>query len=364
MFSKSVQRIRLRFIAVTVVASVTFLLSACSVPVPLGDLLPQLGENKSGQFAIPNISKSGFDLAPFLGESKAKSLTGPTVGQTVIVLDGLDLDGLNPVIDLSGRDEIQSKLVSIGLSYKIALTKVGDYTTQNVMVQPYMAPADGSQLTDAANALGSPVALNFVAGSQTIEARVDLKASQIKAINERKLRLGFGLTGTIKDFNSLLAGLSYDIKSFKIVDLKVNVDERFPAGGNGDVLSIADIDTRGLTVNSLDLAYAATIKQSTPEVLKGTATVELYLAASSETNLYQPSNLIKSIDVDISGSTLTGSLSVQNPLVAAVLANDQVRYGIKIRGSSLGIEAVASNDTEVTFEYEVTKLTGTVGIGF
>jgi len=338
MFSKSVQRIRLRFIAVTVVASVTFLLSACSVPVPLGDLLPQLGENKSGQFAIPNISKSGFDLAPFLGESKAKSLTGPTVGQTVIVLDGLDLDGLNPVIDLSGRDEIQSKLVSIGLSYKIALTKVGDYTTQNVMVQPYMAPADGSQLTDAANALGSPVALNFVAGSQTIEARVDLKASQIKAINERKLRLGFGLTGTIKDFNSLLAGLSYDIKSFKIVDLKVNVDERFPAGGNGDVLSIADIDTRGL--------------------------IELYLAASSETNLYQPSNLIKSIDVDISGSTLTGSLSVQNPLVAAVLANDQVRYGIKIRGSSLGIEAVASNDTEVTFEYEVTKLTGTVGIGF
>lgn len=352
------------------VASAVMFLSACSVPVPLGDLLPQLGDNKSGQFSIPNISKSGFDLAPFLGDQKAQTLTVPAPegdDKTVVVDFFYPADpNQSNIIDLSGRDEIQSQLVSLGLQYKIDLTKVGDYTLfQNeVVLQLFLAPSnEGGLIGDDLNKLGEPVVVKFDGGSQTIEAKVDLKPLQIQAINERKLRIAVKSNGRMIDIKSDEAGIRFDILSFQIVDLKVNVDESFPAGDNGDVISIADIDTKGLTVNSLTLDYAATIKQSTPEVLKGIATVELYLAASSETNLYQASNLIKSLDIDISGATLAGSLSVQNPLVADVLANDQVRYGVKIRASNLGIEAVSGNDTEVVFEYDVTKLSGTAGVG-
>ncbi len=351
------------FRLVFLTVGIAMLLSACSVPVPLGSLLSELGSNKSGTFDIKNISKSGFDLAPFLGESKSQNLAGPTVGQTTILLDPLDLDGLNPVIDLTNRDEIQSKLVSISMSYKFVLTKIGEYTTNNVTLQPYFAPADNSNVSDSANALGAPIAVNFVDNNQTIEATVELNAEQIKAINARKFRLGFGLTGSITDFNGLIAGLSYDIESLKITNLKVNVNERFPSGENGEVISVASIDTGIVKVNSLTLDYAATIKQSTPIVLKGTATVKLYLAAVSETNLYQDSNLIKSIDVDIAGGTLQGQLSVQNPLVDTVLADNKIRYGVTVEGSGLGIEAVAGNDTAVNFEYEVTKLDGTAGAG-
>lgn len=340
-------------------------LSACSIPISLGNLLPELGSDKAGTFTIPDITKSGFDLAPFLEDSKNQDLVGSTIGKTVIKLDGVDLDGLNSVIDLTGQDELRSKFVSISMSYKFLLKKVGNYTASNVALQTYMAPADDSIVSDSSNAFGTPIQVEFVNGSQIVEATVNLTPKQIQIINDKKLRIGFSLTGMITDFKSPTAGLSYEIQSLKIVDLKVNLDEQFPTGNNGDIISIANIDTGIAKVHNLTLDYAATIKQSTPTVLKGIATVELYLSAVSEVNLYSEKNLVKSIDVDLAKSlvNIEGQLKVGNPLVATVLADDKVRYGLKIKGTAIGIEAVEGNDSAVTFEYAVTKLMGSAGVG-
>lgn len=360
MFKNKIQaKLHLSFL----LSSIILMFSACSIPIPLGDLLPELGSNNSGSFIIPHITTSGFDIVPYIGDSKSRTITTTSAEKTSIILDNLDLDGANSVIDLTGRDELQSRLVSVSVNSRFLLKKIGNYDSNGVVFQAYLAPANGSSITSAANALGSAIPVDFINGSQTIEVTVGLNSEQIQAINDRKLRLGFSIKGTISGFDSPTVGLSYDVESLKITDLKANVNEQFPTGNNGAILSIANIDTGIAKVNSLTLDYTAKIKQSSPEVLKGTAKVALYLASSSETNLYQEINLVKVIDVDIVGDIITGKLSVQNPLVATVLVDNKVRYGVKITGDGIGIEAVAGSNNEVMFEYEITKLTGTAGVG-
>lgn len=165
-------------------------LAACAVAPITIDLLPRIGNEKSGELQLPVVPGT----FPF-------TLKLP----------------LEPYqVDFS--DESFPSVTGVGLDYRVKLSYTGILGQKplggTLTVQPYLAPQNDDPFFQDKHKLGSPQTVQLAVGQNEffLAGIAPLNATQLAGFNQKRLRIGYELTGNVSSNGFDLLTFRYEVE--------------------------------------------------------------------------------------------------------------------------------------------------------
>ena len=200
------------------------LLSGCPV-APLAwkvNLMDKI-ETKTGSFNIELPFTTGeYDLLSFVGANKSGEykVNVPIKGKIPLSLPIVAIP-----VDFTDQ-EISVELTAATIKYQILLRSIGDLRG-NISVQAYLTD-ENTDLESADSKLGEQIIFDLSKDEQVFTREVVLTAKQLKGINERKLKIGFKVSGNMEVVRSGVVGVAYELQTLGLKDMKFAFDEKMP----------------------------------------------------------------------------------------------------------------------------------------
>jgi len=330
------------------------LLAACSF-APLSfnvDLLERFPNEASGRFTLA-APAAQVDLVPYLGASAQGSFGVP------IPLSGVDVPVSGLVVPsaegylLDFRD--RALPVSLGaatLSYDLELLRRGGVTGA-LEIQPYLAPAEETSVAQARYALGAPQRYDLGAASARLRTEAPLNAAQLEAINDGRLRLALGVSGTVRLGASGEASFGYRFESLSLAVSSVSapLDALLP-DADGEVLDFRDEEVPGPgRLVGLALEYAVALSHGGE--LDGTLRAQVYVAPVGDESLWQEKfafGELQTVDLSQREVVLSGRAEL-NGAQEPLLDDQRLRVGVRVTG-----DAALALGRDITVDYRFEEL--------
>ncbi len=331
-------------------AGLAALLSACSF-APLrfnADLLEVLPQT-SGTFTL-QTPDTNVNLLPLLGSATTGNFreTSPIGGVTLPV--SLTFPSASGVLlDFTDRT-LPATLEGATLRYTIALTSRN--LTGTLQVQPYLAPVGGGNADEEAYALGP--AQTFALGTGAVlEADIALNEAQLRAVNDKKVRLALKLSGDLGVASPGEVTLSYAFQtlSLDVESVSAGLDKLLP-DADGESFDFSDQETPGPgRVVGLSLIYDVTLSHDTDA--SGTLTAQVYVAPPGDEPLWSPQFAFgepQTLDLSQQEVTLAGRAALTG-VQEEILDTRTVRVGVRVTG-----EATLELTEPITIDYRFNTL--------
>ncbi|RIH84514.1 hypothetical protein [Calidithermus roseus] len=167
-------------------AGIAALLGACSaLPITI-DLLPHLGNQKSGSYTQ--------EVPP---------------GQVTLSNAILPEGGWNA--DFSSQN-IPVSFKTVRLSYEVAVSSSGVALSGSVRAQAYLAPMSESNPIQEKYKLGAEQSVDLGASSSKLAGSAELTPEQVTAVNEKKVKVLVVLNGTASSGSGGTLKLDYEVQ--------------------------------------------------------------------------------------------------------------------------------------------------------
>jgi hypothetical protein len=151
-----------------------------------------------------------IDLLPYLGDQKSGSYTQTVEpGQVILSNTVLPEGGWNA--DFSDRN-IPVSFKTIRLTYAARISSSGVALSGSVSAQVYLAPMSEADPLQERYKLGDPQTFDLSAGSFKLEGSADLSPEQVNAVNGKKVKVLVVLNGTASSESGGTLKLDYEVQ--------------------------------------------------------------------------------------------------------------------------------------------------------
>ena len=313
--------------------------------VNLLEVLPQ----PSGAFTL-ETPDTNINLLPLLGSSATGGFreTSPIGGVTVPVEEVFP-DALGVLLDFS-NETLPATLEGATLRYAVALASSN--LTGTLQVQPYLAPVDGGDASQAIYALGPAQTLILGEGA-VLGADVPLNEAQLGAVNAKKVRLALKLSGNLGVVTAGEVSLSYTFRTLTldVGSVSAGLDELLP-DADGESFDFSDQEVPGPgRVVGLSLIYDVTLSHDT--AASGALTAQIYIAPPGDEPLWSPQFAFgepQTLDLSQGEVALTGRAALTG-VQEEILDTRTVRVGVRVTG-----EATLELTEPITIDYQFNTL--------
>ncbi len=303
-------------------------------------------ETKTGSFNIELPFTTGeYDLLSFVGANKSGEykVNVPIKGKIPLSLPIVAIP-----VDFTDQ-EISVELTAATIKYQILLRSIGDLRG-NISVQAYLTD-ENTDLESADSKLGEQIIFDLSKDEQVFTREVVLTAKQLKGINERKLKIGFKVSGNMEVVRSGVVGVAYELQTLGLKDMKFAFDEKMP-DADGEIADFSDAEPIPPQVVGLRLDYTLGLNHDGD--FSGITTAQVYVAPIDETDIFQEKYIFgnaKDIDMSKNEQDISGSASVNSIQLNAARKDQKLRVGLRLIGKDVAI----NKGGNITFEYELKK---------
>lgn len=316
-----------------------------SISVPTGqvNLLPLLGENRSGE------------LGPF------PTLVAPVTLDVVTLANQL---GIEVVIPLGGdgftfdfsNEPLPAELTGASLTYSLEVSVVGPVSA-DVTLQPYLAPINEARLLSEVYALGAARPISVDEGATQVMDTIQLNGAQLEAINSGRLRFAVAVTEgslTFEEVGAASLAYSFNALNLDIESVSAAVSERIPSAEGGS-FDFSDVDVPG-PGRIVNLGVDYTINLSF-EGVGGSASAQLYLAPLDAENVFAESYAFgerQAVNLDSGQVTLSDRASLSGDQ-RRIIREQAFRYGVLIEAEP---DVALGRPIVIRYEFEDLELFG------